>query len=456
MSIDLNEILETIKMIDGQSLDIRTVTLGLNLKDCCDSDVNNVAKNIKSKIISRAKDLRKTVESISLKYGIPVANKRISTTPIATITEGCNIRKPEDFLIIAKALDEAAIECNVDFIGGYSAIVDKNATENELALIKSLPLVLSQTQRLCSSVNVASTKGGINMDVIALLGEVIKETSYNTRDIGSIGCAKFVAFANAVSDNPFMAGSFFGESEGESGISVGISGPGVVSALLKNMQGADFTSLANEIKKISFKITRAGELIGQEVANAMNIPFNIVDLSLAPTTAQGDSVAEILELMGLERAGTHGTTAALYILTDAVKKGGIMASSRVGGLSGAFIPVSEDEKMITAVKDNAMTIDKLEALTAICSVGLDMVFVAGDTTAATLSAIIADECAIGVINKKTTAVRIIPVYGKAVGDYIDYGGLLGYGYIAKLHTNSSEEFISRGGRIPAPIQSYNN
>ena len=456
MSIDINEILETIKMIDTQSLDIRTVTLGLNLKDCCDSDINVVAKKVKNKIIDKAKNLKETVDKISFKYGIPVANKRISTTPISTITEGCNIRSAEDFLIIARALDEASIECGVDFIGGYSAIVDKNYTDNELALIKSLPLVLTETKRLCSSVNVAATKSGINMDAIAIIGDVIKDISYNTRDVGSIGCAKFVAFANAVSDNPFMAGSFFGESEGDSGISVGISGPGVVRGLLEKMEVADFTSLANEIKKISFKITRAGELIGHEVANAMGIPFNIVDLSLAPTTARGDSVAEILELMGLERAGTHGTTAALYILTDAIKKGGIMASSRVGGLSGAFIPVSEDEKMVTAVRDNAMTIDKLEALTAICSVGLDMIFVPGDTEASTLSAVIADECAIGVINRKTTAVRIIPVHGKKVGDFVDYGGLLGYGYIAKLHTNSSKAFIKRGGRIPAPIQSYNN
>ncbi len=456
MSIDIHEILETIKMIDAQSLDIRTVTLGLNLKDCADSDIKITAKKVKNKIISRASKLKETVDKISFKYGIPVANRRISTSPIAIVTEAANIREPEEFLTIAKALDEAAVECGVDFIGGYSAIVDKNCTPNELALIKSLPLVLTETNRLCSSVNVATTKSGINMDVISILGNVIKDISYNTRESGSIGCAKFVAFANAVSDNPFMAGAFFGESEGESGISVGISGPGVVRELLKKMKNADFTSLANEIKKVSFKITRAGELIGQEVASAMDIPFNIVDLSLAPTTAQGDSVAEILELMGLERAGTHGSTAALYILTDAVKKGGIMASSRVGGLSGAFIPVSEDINMATAVRDNAMTIDKLEALTAICSVGLDMVFVPGDTKASTLSAIIADECAIGVINKKTTAVRIIPVYGKGVGDYVDYGGLLGYGYIAKLHTNSSDEFIARGGRIPAPIQSYNN
>lgn len=456
MSIDIHEILQTINMIDSESLDIRTTTLGLNLKDCADSNIKNMADKIKRKITSKAKDLTKTVNSISLRYGIPVANKRISVTPIANIAAACSITKPDDYLILAKALDDSAAECGVDFIGGYSAIVDKGHTESEISLIKSLPLVLSETKRMCSSVNVAATKSGINMDMISLVGSVLKEVSRSTRDENSLGCAKFVAFANAVSDNPFMAGAFFGESEGESGISVGISGPGVVRSLLKKMQTADFTSLADEIKKISFKITRAGELIGKEVAHAMNVPFNIVDLSLAPTTAQGDSVAEILELMGLERAGTHGTTAALYILTDAVKKGGIMASSRVGGLSGAFIPVSEDEKMALAVRDGAMTIDKLEALTAICSVGLDMIFVPGDTEASTISAIIADECAIGVINRKTTAVRLIPVYGKQAGEFVDFGGLWGYGYITKLHKNSSEQFVKRGGRIPAPIQSYNN
>lgn len=453
MALESREIFETIKMISVEALDIRTVTLGLNIRPCADTSSSVVAEKVSSLIYSSAKELVKTVESVGSKYGIPVANKRIALSPVSNIFAAL---KDDDYLKIAKAIDKTAGECGVDFVGGYSAIVDKAATFYENALIESLPEVLASTEKLCSSVNVASTKSGINMDAVSKIGKIITDISEKTKDSSSIGCAKLVVFANAVSDNPFMAGAFWGESEGDIGISVGISGPGVVRSVVAKEKHSDFSELAEAIKKASFKITRAGELVGREVSKELNIPFNIVDLSLAPTTAEGDSVAEILELMGLEKAGTHGSTAALYILTDAVKKGGIMASSRVGGLSGAFIPVSEDVSMIEAVRIGAMSVDKLEALTAICSVGLDMLLVPGDTKSSTLAGLIADEMAIGVINKKTTAVRVIPVYGKSAGDRVDFGGLLGYGYIATLNKYSSEDFIKRGGRIPAPIQSFNN
>ena len=451
--INRGNILETLKMIDKQNFDIRTITLGISLMDCIDSSGKNSRMKIYDKIMNYAENLVPTVEIVEKEYGIPVINKRISVTPISLVAGASS---DKNYIEYARTLDQIAGEVGIDFIGGFSALIHKGNTRGDNILIDSIPESLKETKKVCSSVNLASTKTGINMDGVKRIGEIIKETAYLTRDQDSIGCAKFVAFANAVEDNPFMAGAFHGVGEKEASISVGVSGPGVVRQALEKVKGESFDVVSDTIKKTAFKITRAGELIAKEVSKRMNIPFGVMDLSLAPTPAVGDSVALILEEMGLESCGTHGTTAALAMLNDAVKKGGIMASSHVGGLSGAFIPVSEDQGMIDAVKRGSINIEKLEAMTCVCSVGLDMIAIPGNTTAKTISAMIADECAIGVINNKSTAVRVIPVYGKDVGDVAEFGGLLGYAPIMDVNRYSSDKFIDRGGRIPAPVHSFKN
>jgi uncharacterized protein len=453
MLIHPEEILETINMVTNENLDIRTVTMGINLRGCCHPDITIFNANIYSRILRCAENLVRTTEDIQRLYGIPIINKRISVTPIAIVAESCTV---DDYCSVAETLDRAAHEAGIDFIGGFSALVQKGMTPGDLKLINSIPRALASTKKVCSSVNVATTKAGINMDAVAMMGHIIKETAELTRDRMGIGCAKLVVFANAPDDNPFMAGSFHGIGEPDCVINVGVSGPGVVNAAVRALQDPSLGDISECIKKTAFKITRMGEMVGREVARRLNAQFGVLDLSLAPTPAVGDSVAAILEAMGLESCGTHGTTAALALLNDAVKKGGAMASSSVGGLSGAFIPVSEDQGMIRAVQRGSLTLDKLEAMTCVCSVGLDMVAVPGDTSPSTISAIIADEMAIGMINKKTTAVRIIPAPGTKVGDMVEFGGLLGTAPVMPVHNFSSEIFISRGGRIPAPIQALTN
>ena len=450
---NMQDIIATLDMIDNQHLDVRTITMGISLLDCCDESVERVAEKVYNKITTKAEKLVETGEAIEREFGIPIVNKRISVTPIALVAASC---KEDDYTPIAVALDKAAKKCGVNFIGGFSALVHKGFTKGDINLIKSIPTALACTERVCSSVNVASTKAGINMDAVKLMGETIKETALLTKDAAGFGCAKLVVFANAVEDNPFMAGAFHGVGEGDCVINVGVSGPGVVHHALKSCKGQPFDVVAETVKKTAFKITRMGQLVAQEASQRLGVPFGIVDLSLAPTPAKGDSVARILEEMGLEVCGTHGTTAALALLNDAVKKGGVMASNHVGGLSGAFIPVSEDEGMIAAVQADALHLDKLEAMTCVCSVGLDMIAVPGDTSASTISAIIADEAAIGVVNTKTTAVRIIPAMGREIGEMVEFGGLLGAAPVMPVHGFSSEEFIARGGRIPAPMHSLKN
>ncbi|MBQ9980201.1 MAG: PFL family protein [Oscillospiraceae bacterium] len=447
------EILRTLAMIDNQHLDIRTITMGISLLDCAHEDIDECARRIYEKIVRKAENLVATGCAIENELGIPIVNKRISVTPAAIVAGSC---RADDLTPIAVAMDKAAKECGVNFIGGFSALVHKGFTEGDRRLIASIPAALASTERVCSSVNVATTKAGINMDAVALMGRVIKETAALTAADGGLGCAKLVVFANAVEDNPFMAGAFHGVGEPECVINVGVSGPGVVHSALKKVKGASFDVVAETIKRTAFQITRMGQLVAQEASRRLDVPFGVVDLSLAPTPAKGDSVARILEEIGLETCGTHGTTAALAMLNDAVKKGGVMASGHVGGLSGAFIPVSEDEGMIAAASGGTLTLDKLEAMTCVCSVGLDMIAVPGDTTAETISAIIADEAAIGVVNTKTTAVRIIPAPGKVVGDSVEFGGLLGSAPVMPVHQESSVDFIGRGGRIPAPMHSLKN
>ena len=447
------DILSTIEMIEQQHLDIRTVTMGISLLSCCDEDIEKACQKVYDKICRSAQNLVPKAEEIEVEFGIPIVNKRISVTPIALVAAACG---DADYSLFAHALDKAAKTCGVNFIGGYSALAQKGMSDADLRLIASIPKALAETELVCSSINVGSTKTGINMDAVELMGRIFKQTAEATADREGIGCAKLVVFCNAVEDNPFMAGAFHGVGEPEKVINVGVSGPGVVHHVLKDMKGRPFDEVAETIKKTAFRVTRVGQLVAQEASRRLDTPFGIVDLSLAPTPAVGDSVARILEEMGLETCGTHGTTAALALLNDAVKKGGIMASSSVGGLSGAFIPVSEDEGMIAAANGGVLTIDKLEAMTCVCSVGLDMIAVPGDTTAETISAIIADEAAIGMINSKTTAVRIIPAPGKKVGDTIELGGLLGTAPIMPVHPESSADFIHRGGRIPAPIHSLKN
>jgi len=446
-------IFETVRMIEKEKLDIRTITMGISLMDCIDSNGEKSRCRIYDKITGMAQNLVKVGNDIETEFGIPIINKRIAVTPMALIAAASNEEHYGEF---AKILDQAAKEVGVNFIGGFSALVQKGFSKGDRVLIESLPQALSETERVCASVNVATTKVGINMDAVKLMGRIIKETAYLTRDRDSLGCAKLVVFANAVDDNPFMAGAFQGIGEPEAVINIGVSGPGVVKCALEKVKGEPLQVVAENIKKTAFKITRAGQLVGNEVSRRLGVPFGILDLSLAPTPEIGDSVARILEEIGLEVCGTHGTTAALAMLNDAVKKGGIMASSSVGGLSGAFIPVSEDEGMINAVKCGALTFDKLEAMTSVCSVGLDMIAIPGNTKDTTIAAIIADEAAIGVINNKTTAVRLIPVHGKDVGESAEFGGLLGYAPIMAVNKYSSEEFINRGGRIPAPIHSFRN
>lgn len=447
------EIIETIKMIQEENLDIRTITMGISLRDCCHSDESVVCTKIYDKITRLAANLVKVGEEIEREYGIPIINKRVAVTPISVVAESCDTKS---FVKFAKVLDKAADTVGINFIGGFSALVHKGYTCGDHKLIDSIPEALSMTQKVCSSVSVATTKTGINMDAVREMGHILKKASGLTADNGGLACAKLVIFANAPEDNPFMAGAFHGIGEPECVINVGVSGPGTVKSALEKVRGQDFEVVAETIKKTAFKITRIGQLVAREASKRLNVPFGIVDLSLAPTPAIGDSVAHILEEMGLQKCGTHGTIAALALLNDAVKKGGTMASSYVGGLSGAFIPVSEDAGMIEAVQCGALSIEKLEAMTSVCSVGLDMIVVPGDTSAETLSAIIADEMAIGVINNKTTAVRIIPAPGKKEGDIVEFGGLLGSGPVMKLNKFSSKEFVARGGRIPAPIQSMRN
>ena len=451
--INRSEILQTIEMIDQQHLDIRTVTMGISLRDCCHPDIDVSCRKIYDKICRCAGRLVATAETIEGEYGIPIVNKRVSVTPIALIAESC---EAEDYVPFALALDAAAHEVGVDFLGGYSALVHKGATVGDRRLIASIPEALSRTQLVCSSVNVATTRAGINMDAVAEMGRVIKRTAELTADRDGLGCAKLVVFANAVEDNPFMAGAFHGVGEPECEINVGVSGPGVVYHALRAARGKPFDEVAETIKKTAFRITRMGQLVAQEASKRLGVPFGVVDLSLAPTPAIGDSVADILEEMGLESVGAPGTTAALALLNDAVKKGGVMASSHVGGLSGAFIPVSEDAGMIKAAQSGKLCIEKLEAMTCVCSVGLDMIAIPGDTPAETISAIIADEAAIGMVNGKTTAVRVIPAPGKKVGDTVSFGGLLGSAPVMPVNGASPAEFIARGGRIPAPLHSLKN
>ena len=453
--INITEVLETNKMIEQENLDVRTITMGINLLDCADSNLEVLCQNIYNKITGLAKNLVQTGEDISKEFGIPIVNKRISITPIALVG-GTACKTPDDYVQIAKTLDKAAGELGVNFIGGYSAIVSKGMSRSDELLIRSIPKALACTERICSSINVGSTKTGINMDAVKLMGEIIKETAEMTKERDSLGCAKLVVLCNAPDDNPFMAGAFHGVSEPDAVINVGVSGPGVVKYALEQIRGKSFEVLCETIKRTAFKITRVGQLVAQEASRRLNVPFGIIDLSLAPTPAVGDSVAEILQEIGLEYPGTPGTTAALALLNDQVKKGGVMASSYVGGLSGAFIPVSEDQGMIDAVVAGALTIEKLEAMTCVCSVGLDMIAIPGSTSAATISGMIADESAIGMVNQKTTAVRIIPVVGKEVGDTVEFGGLLGYAPVMPVNRFSCEAFVNRGGRIPAPIHSFKN
>ncbi|MDR2021807.1 MAG: PFL family protein [Hungatella sp.] len=453
--LNMFEVNETNKMIEQELLDVRTITMGISLLDCSDGDLKAVNEKIYNKITTVAKDLVAVGKDIEKDFGIPIVNKRISVTPIA-IVGGAACKSPEDFVTIAQTLDRAAKEVGVNFIGGYSALVSKGMTAADKNLICSIPAALACTERVCSSVNVGSTKTGINMDAVALMGETVVETAKATKDSDSLGCAKLVVFCNAPDDNPFMAGAFHGVTEADVIINVGVSGPGVVKTAIEAARGKDFEVLCETIKKTAFKITRVGQLVAQEASKRLNVPFGIIDLSLAPTPAVGDSVAEILEEIGLERVGAPGTTAALALLNDQVKKGGVMASSYVGGLSGAFIPVSEDQGMIDAVAMGALNIEKLEAMTCVCSVGLDMIAIPGDTPATTIAGIIADESAIGMVNQKTTAVRIIPVIGKSVGETVEFGGLLGYAPVMPVSRYSCEKFITRGGRIPAPIHSFKN
>ena len=450
------EIIETINMIDKENLDVRTITMGISLKSCAGPDIDEVCEKVYNKITTYAKDLVKVGEDIEEQFGIPIINKRISVTPIASLVDALDEPTFDKCVKLAKTLDRAAKTTGVNFIGGYSALVHKGYTEGEKLLIESIPRALAETDLVCSSVNVGSTRAGINMDAVKQMGYVVKKAAELTKDTQGFACAKLVVFCNAVEDNPFMAGAFHGEGEGECVINVGVSGPGVVKCALEKVKGADFGTVAETIKKTAFKITRMGQLVAQEASKRLNVPFGIVDLSLAPTPEVGDSVAYILEEMGIEKCGAHGTTAALALLNDAVKKGGIMASGYVGGLSGAFIPVSEDAGMISAAKAGALSLEKLEAMTCVCSVGLDMIVIPGDTPASAISAIIADEAAIGMINTKTTAVRVIPAPGKKIGDEVEFGGLLGTGPVMKVSGYSSEEFVSRGGRIPAPLQSLKN
>ena len=453
--ININEVIETNKMIDKENLDVRTITLGISLLDCIDSDLNKLCDNVYKKITTMAKDLVATGEEIGKEFGIPIVNKRISVTPIALIG-GSACKTPDDFVKIAQTLDRAAKTVGVNFIGGYTALVSKKMTQADKNLILSIPKALATTEYICSSVNVGSTKTGLDMDAILLMGKVVKETAVLTKDNDSIGCAKLVVFCNAPDDNPFMAGAFHGVTEGDAVINVGVSGPGVVKTALDKVKGKDFSTVCETIKKTAFKITRVGQLVAHEASKRLGVPFGIIDLSLAPTPAVGDSIAEIFESLGLERAGAPGTTAALAMLNDQVKKGGVMASSYVGGLSGAFIPVSEDQGMIDAVTEGALTLEKLEAMTCVCSVGLDMIAIPGDTKETTIAGIIADEMAIGMVNQKTTAVRLIPVQGKDVGDQAEFGGLLGYAPIMPVNPYSCDAFVNRGGRIPAPIHSFKN
>ena len=453
--INFYEVNETNKMIEKENLDVRTITLGISLLDCIDSDLETLRSNIYNKIKETAKDLVATGEEIEKEFGIPIVNKRISVTPIALVG-GAACKSPEDFAKIAKTLDTVAKEVGVNFLGGYSALVAKGMTKADEMLIKSIPLALSGTERVCSSINLGSTKTGINMDAVKLMGEIVKETAEYTKDDGSMGCAKLVVFCNAPDDNPFMAGAFHGVTEADKIINVGVSGPGVVKTALEKVRGENFEVLCETIKKTAFKVTRVGQLVAKEASRMLGIPFGIIDLSLAPTPAVGDSVADILKEIGLEHPGAPGTTAALALLNDQVKKGGVMASSYVGGLSGAFIPVSEDQGMIDAVNAGALTLEKLEAMTCVCSVGLDMIAIPGDTKPSTISGIIADEMAIGMVNQKTTAVRIIPVIGKGVGETVEFGGLLGYAPIMPVNQLECDNFVNRGGRIPAPIHSFKN
>ena len=453
--INIIEVNETNKMISEENLDVRTITLGISLLDCIDTDLEKLNDNIYRKITTLAENLVATGQDIENEYGIPIVNKRISVTPIALVgASAC--KTPEDYVTIARTLDRVAKKVGVNFIGGYSALVSKGMTRSDENLIRSIPQALAETERVCSSVNVGSTKTGIDMDAVRILGDMILETAELTKENDSLGCAKLVVFCNAPDDNPFMAGAFHGVTEGDAVINVGVSGPGVVKRALEKVRGENFEVLCETIKKTAFKVTRVGQLVAQEASRRMNIPFGIIDLSLAPTPAIGDSVADILCEIGLEYAGAPGTTAALALLNDQVKKGGVMASSYVGGLSGAFIPVSEDQGMIDAVQAGALSIEKLEAMTCVCSVGLDMIAIPGDTPATTISGIIADEMAIGMVNQKTTAVRVIPVIGKGVGEIVQFGGLLGYAPIMPINQFSCADFVNRGGRIPAPIHSFKN
>ena len=452
---DMFEVIETNNMIDKDLLDVRTITIGISLLDCIDTDLNKLCDNIYNKITRVAKNLVKVGDDISRDFGVPIVNKRISVTPIALIG-GSACKSVEDFVQIAKTLDKAARDTGVNFLGGYSAVVSKGITAADRLLMESIPQALNETDFVCSSVNLGSTKTGLNMDAVRLMGKIVKETAKITADRDSIGCAKLVVFCNAPDDNPFMAGAFHGVTEADAVINVGVSGPGVVRAALKQARDKDFEVLCETIKKTAFKITRVGQLVAREASKRLGIPFGIIDLSLAPTPSVGDSVAEILQEIGLERVGAPGTTAALALLNDQVKKGGVMASSYVGGLSGAFIPVSEDQGMIDAVNAGALTLEKLEAMTCVCSVGLDMIAIPGDTSEETIAGIIADEAAIGMINQKTTAVRVIPVIGKGEGEVVEFGGLLGYAPIMPVNGFSCEKFVNRGGRIPAPIHSFKN
>ena len=453
--INISEVLETNKMIQDENLDVRTITMGISLLDCADSNLEVCCKNISAKLLRYAGRLVQTGEEISRDFGVPIVNKRISITPISLVGASC-CKTPADYVEIAKTLDRAARELGVNFLGGYSAVVSKGMTPSDELLIRSIPEALAVTERICSSVNVGSTKTGLDMDAIRLMGEIVKQTAERTKEHGSLGCAKLVVLCNAPDDNPFMAGAFHGVTEADAIINVGVSGPGVVKYALEQIHGADFETLCETIKKTAFKITRVGQLVAQEASRRLGVPFGIIDLSLAPTPAVGDSVADILKAIGLEHPGAPGTTAALALLNDQVKKGGVMASSYVGGLSGAFIPVSEDQGMIDAVEAGALTIEKLEAMTCVCSVGLDMIAVPGDTSAASIAGVIADEAAIGMVNQKTTAVRIIPVIGKTVGDTVEFGGLLGHAPVMPVNRFACDEFVGRKGRIPAPIHSFKN
>lgn len=455
MMINIHEVVETNEMIEKENLDVRTITLGISLLDCIDSDLDRLCDKIYKRIYETAKDLVKTGDQISREFGIPIVNKRISVTPIALIG-GAACKSPDDFTRIAKTLDKVAKEVGVNFIGGYSALVSKGMTEADRLLIESIPKALSSTDVVCSSINVGSTKTGIDMDAVRLMGTIVKKTAEATKEKDSLGCAKLVIFCNAPDDNPFMAGAFHGVTEADKIINVGVSGPGVVKTALEKVRGENFEVLCETIKKTAFKVTRVGQLVAQEASKRLGVPFGIIDLSLAPTPAIGDSVADILHEIGVEHVGAPGTTAALALLNDQVKKGGVMASSYVGGLSGAFIPVSEDQGMINAVEAGALSLEKLEAMTCVCSVGLDMIAIPGDTKDTTIAGIIADEMAIGMINQKTTAVRLIPVIGKEVGETVEFGGLLGYAPIMPVNRFSCDDFVNRGGRIPAPVHSFKN